>query len=1336
MGYLQLRSENAYQQAKTKLMDRYGNEFVKASTLKNRIRSWPAIRSGDGKGLREFADFLEQCQAASSAAGHLRVLDDQHENSIMLKKLPKPLVDRWRRYVDQRLYEPAGVDKCKVFLRMKLKERQAAVMRHGLCRGCLKRGHIWRSCQKKQNCETCGRRHPTALHDETFTAPTSVGQDKQQGTRRQAGCEAEIGLLIGANCPKAVKPRDVVTGEDDDPWAVRSALGWGIVGPVSDSRTSMTACQYVDAGSGERRLCHFAFRTAAREMTPMQVAQLFEQDFKDTKMDKPQSVEDRLFLKKMTEGTRQREDGHFEMPLPLKEDVRLPNNKAVAMQRLKGLKSKLVRNEAFRRDYTTFMEATVANGHAEKVPEGQLRLDNGRVWYLPHHGVYHPKKPGKIRVVFDCSAEFGGQVLNNHLLQGPDMTNSLTGILCRFRKNQVAVTCDIQGMFNQVGVDTRDRDFLRFMWWENGDLKQAPQEYRMTTHLFGARSSPACVMFALRKTADIEDEAIDLIDSTRKMCTRGGFTLHKLLSNSVKVLESVSPESRCSELQSLDVGTVCLPVQRALGVEWDTETDVLQFSVQPCKKPSTRRGILSTVSSVFDPLGFVSPFILRGKQIVKELCRDGFGWDDPVPDDILTRWGDWTSQLEALSSLRIPRCYRTSDFGLVKRTELHHFSDACTHGYGQCSYLRLIDEQDRVCCRLVMSKARVTPSKPVTVPRLELTAALTSVQVSCFLREELDIEDLAEYFWTDSRVVLGYISNDARRFHVFVGNRVQQIRDHTEKDQWLHVETKLNPADLASRGASAAELESSDLWWNGPPFLRSTDPLPGRDLDTTLDQKDPEVRRAAQTAVTLQTTTSETVRFASLTERLERFSDWHRAKRAVALCLRYKDALLGRRSSPDRPLTVTELEEAETVIVRAVQEETFTEELRTLSSKMTASEQGETATKAIKKTSKLHRLDPYVNENGVIYVGGRIRRADLPASQLHPMVLPRAGHVTRLVIDHCHKRAHHPGRGMTIAEIRSAGFWIVGVRGAVSRHILHCVMCKRIRGTFQGQKMSDLPEERLVPSEPFTYSGVDLFGPFYVKERRSELKRWGVMFTCLASRAVHIETVNSLSTDSFLNAFRRFVGRRGPVRTLRCDRGTNFVGGKAAMEAALDEMDAGEIQRELLKNNCDWVDFQMNAPCASHMGGIWERMIRSARAALDAVLKTHAEQMDDEVLRTVMVEVEARWRRVQYLTNLFWSRWMAEVLPTLQERRRWTREQRGVEPGDVVLMAEPDSPRSGWPLARVLQSLPSRDGLVRKVRIVSGGRELERPVHQLVMLVRQTAANGEHSQPPARRTEK
>ena len=259
-----------------------------------------------------------------------------------------------------------------------------------------------------------------------------------------------------------------------------------------------------------------------------------------------------------------------------------------------------------------------------------------------------------------------------------------------------------------------------------------------------------------------------------------------------------------------------------------------------------------------------------------------------------------------------------------------------------------------------------------------------------------------------------------------------------------------------------------------------------------------------------------------------------------------------------------ELQKAQTVIVRAAQEEAFPEELKRLKNEKDTTTQQEVKTKQVKKTSKLYRLDPYIRADGVVCVGGRIRRANLPTDQLHPVVLPRDGHITRLVVEHCHKGVHHAGRGMTIAEIRSAGFWIVGVRSAVSRHILKCVMCRKIRGTPQEQKMSDLPEDRLTPSEPFTYCGVDLFGPFYVKERRSVLKRWGVMFTCLASRAVHIETVNSLSTDSFLNAYRRFVGRRGPIRTLRCDRGTNFVGGKAAMEAALKEMDADKIQRELL----------------------------------------------------------------------------------------------------------------------------------------------------------------------------
>ena len=187
---------------------------------------------------------------------------------------------------------------------------------------------------------------------------------------------AEIGLLVGMNCPKGVKPRDVITGEDNDPWAVRTTLGWGIVGPVCDAKGNTSACQYVDAGKGAQRLCHFAFRTTAHEMTSQQLHQMFEQNFMETREERPQSIEDRMFLKMMSEGIHQKEDGHYEMPLPLKGDVRLPNNRAAAVQRLKGLRSKLVRNSAFRRDYTTFMEATIANGHAEKVPTDEQQLND------------------------------------------------------------------------------------------------------------------------------------------------------------------------------------------------------------------------------------------------------------------------------------------------------------------------------------------------------------------------------------------------------------------------------------------------------------------------------------------------------------------------------------------------------------------------------------------------------------------------------------------------------------------------------------------------------------------------------------------------------------------------------------------------------------------------------------------------------------------------------------------------------------------------------------------------------------------------------------------------
>ena len=266
----------------------------------------------------------------------------------------------------------------------------------------------------------------------------------------------------------------------------------------------------------------------------------------------------------------------------------------------------------------------------------------------------------------------------------------------------------------------------------------------------------------------------------------------------------------------------------------------------------------------------------------------------------------------------------------------------------------------------------------------------------------------------------------------------------------------------------------------------------------------------------------------------------------------------------------------------------------------------------ISKGSKLYRLDPILDKDGLIRVGGRMHNSSADFAQNHPVVLPRKGHITRLLIRHCHEHVQHQGRGMTTNELRSNGYWILGCSSAVSDLIYHCVVCCKQRGNTQDQKMSDLPYDRVNPAPPFTYCGVDYFGPFLVKEGRKELKRYGCIFTCFTSRAVHLEVANTLDTDSFINALRRFLSLRGPIRQLRSDRGTNFLSAERELREALSEFDDEQILQFLRKEGCDFFKFKPNEPSASHMGGVWERQIRTIRSVLARLLQQHGTHLDDE----------------------------------------------------------------------------------------------------------------------------
>ncbi|XP_071944668.1 uncharacterized protein [Antedon mediterranea] len=482
---------------------------------------------------------------------------------------------------------------------------------------------------------------------------------------------ADIGLLIGNNVPDAYTPRQVRTGPAGSPHATQTALGWiawnvirndgsrsGKEDILAVNKATISAIQEVEDNRKLEKL----------------VRECINYDFPERTIDdrKEWSQEDRRFMAVVEKSCRLK-DGHYQISLPFRSDLNLPDNSEVAVRRLKGLEKWLLRDSKLHSDYNDFMSKIIQNGYAEIVPIKDLARADGKVWYIPHHGVYHPKKPDKVRVVFDCTCKYHGVSLNDLLLQGPNLTNNLIGVLLRFRQENVAVMGDIVSMFYQVHVPKDECDFLRFYWWPQGNLSIDPVIYRMTVHLFGAVSSPSCANFALRLTAQrnknlfdpivadtvlgnfyvddclksvsSSDQAVSLIQQLTTLCEMGGFKLSKWVSNKREVLLSVPAAERAKEFENIELDYEKLSIERALGIRWSVGADTLGFkNVVPSRQP-TRRNVLSIISSVYDPLGFAAPFILPAKILLQEMCRNNVQWDQELTGNDLARWQQWLNNL-------------------------------------------------------------------------------------------------------------------------------------------------------------------------------------------------------------------------------------------------------------------------------------------------------------------------------------------------------------------------------------------------------------------------------------------------------------------------------------------------------------------------------------------------------------------------------------------------------------------------------------------------------------------------------------------------------------------
>ncbi|XP_029688155.1 uncharacterized protein [Takifugu rubripes] len=623
------------------------------------------------------------------------------------------------------------------------------------------------------------------------------------------------------------------------------------------------------------------------------------------------------------------------------------------------------------------------------------------------------------------------------------------------------------------------------------------------------------------------------------------------------------------------------------------------------------------------------------------------------------------------------------------------------------------------------------------MPRLELSAALTGAQLASVLQTELTLPIRTIILWSDSTTVLHWITSESCQYKVFVGTRVAEIQSLTDVSNWRYVDTANNPADDITRGKTLKELSRPHRWHQGPAFLRQTEDHWPTSPSSYPEADDSELKKSSFCGHV-------TVDSCPQLPEVSMFSTWKELMQATV-------RFLHGAADPnyDSLHEAADYIKAENLLLKQAQLESFPEEVKAL-----------ITDRPLPTSSRLGSLSPeYDKDTGLIRVGGRLRRAEqLELDTIHPVLLDPKHPLTNLIIQDFDETLLHPGPERVLAELRRR-FWILRGREAVKRQQSRCMQCQAWRANPSVPKMADLPPARLrLYKPPFYSTGVDCFGPFTVKIGRRTEKRWGIVFKCMTTRCVHLDLLESLDTDAFLMSLRRFVARRGKPFELLSDNGTNFVGGARELREAFETM-APHLKEQLAKQK---IEFCFNPPSAPHFGGAWEREVRSVKTALKVVLKEQT--VPETVLQTILVEVEGilnakplgyvssdladpdpitpsillmgrydaslpqviydsndtlgnrRWRHSQVLVDRFWTRFISHYLPSLQERQKWQRDGKHLEPNQVGLIVDPQLPRALWPVGKVTATYPGADGRIRTAAIEVKDRTYIRPVAHLIQL--------------------
>lgn len=1176
-------------------------------------------------------------------------------------------------------------------------------------------------------------------------------------------------VLIGQDNILLTVPRQVIHGKWNEPVATKTWLGWLVHGRFEKPLNQ----GYV------LHLNHLDYDEILHKL----VKDSFADDYYGVENSFSKKIlnrEEKDAIKIMEETTSRinNDRTRFETGLLWKDkNSILPESKTMALKRLYSVEKKLAK-ENLSEKYDKIISEYQEKNFCIKLSSEEAKLENSKTWYLPHFPVINPNKPGKVRMVFDAAAKSFGKCLNDFLSTGPDLLKPLPGIIWKFRQRQIAIIGDIKEMFPQVKIRLQDQSSQRFLW-RSMETNREPDTYQMTSMIFGASCSPASAQYVKNRNAEefreeypeafkaitqrhymddyldsvkSEEEAIKRINEVQEIHSRGGFLICNWLSSSDAVLqhipEKLRAKNKCLQLNANNENLI----ERVLGLLWNAKFDCFTFSTDFNKIDKTivsgiirptKRQVLKLVMSIYDPLGFLSHFIVKARILLQEIWKSEIGWDDELTDTINIKWLKWITELTKINTVKIPRCY-TTNLDETISIELHTFCDASEKAMAAVSYFRF-EYSNRIEVSFITSKIRVAPLKNLTIPRLELKAAVLASRLVKTIKEEHEFKIDKTTLWSDSKTVLCWIRSETCKFKQYVANRIGEIEENTNNQDWNWISTKLNVSDDATRDNQSSDFDQSSRWFAGPQFLKQ-DKLEWPKEKVSFDNiNEDELEINHHVGIIINKNQCKLPIIAS------KFSCWMRLIRTTAWTIRFMNNVMTRIPKiTSEELIISEIEYAEQMWWKEVQKECFNIELNCLKNNI-----------AVPTSSKIFNLSPMLDDNGIIRINGRLSKSPhLNEYTKWPVILDPKHPYTVLLLNWHHLKANHHGQERVVNELKQK-YFILQTRAAVRKTWTNCQLCKNRSAVPHAPIMAPLPSSRVTRTiRPFYRVGIDYFGPLTVKIGRRNEKRYGVLFVCMVTRAVHLEIAASLSTDSTILAIRRFIGRRGYPLEMFSDNGTNLRGADNELKKSLMELDQKKITRYLTDKAIKW---NFIPPASPHMGGSWERLVKSVKIAINAIFNERS--VTEEVLQTVFIEAESivnsrplthvsldphelealtpnhfligsssgentrlgifhdsdlvsrkHWRIAQKLSDQFWSRWMKEYLPTLTRRSKWYNIQKPIQVGDIVLIADPKEFRNNWPMGRVTAIYPGKDGIIRVVKIRTSSGEICRSVANVAIL--------------------